>query len=120
MKIRAIAIDDDPLATLLVEKLAKNNKNVELIASYNDSVRGAAGIVLDRPDVLFLDIEMPEFNGIQIMGSMRQPPKVIVVSANPTYTKEALDLNAVTFINKPLNQETFDEAIEKVMELISV
>ena len=67
MKLRAISIDDDPTSILMVKQLAEKTENLELVNTYQDAVKGAAGIILDKPDVLFLDIEMPEFNGIEIM-----------------------------------------------------
>lgn len=118
MKLRAIAIDDDEISRMLVKQHAVANPHVELLAVYSDPITGAAGIILDKPDVLFLDIEMPEFDGIQIMSSLVKPPKIIVISANPNYTDKALALNAIAFIDKPLDQERFDEAVSRVLDVI--
>ena len=92
MKLRAISIDDDPTSILMVKQLADKTENLELVNTYQDAVKGAAGIILDKPDVLFLDIEMPEFNGIEIMRSLMKPPKIIVISGNPNFKDRKLHI----------------------------
>lgn len=114
MKLSAISIDDDPTSILMVSQLVDKVEDLELVNTYQDAVKGAAGIVLDKPDILFLDIEMPEFNGIEIMRSLLKPPKIIVISGNPNFKDKALDLNAVAFISKPAEEEEFRKAIEIV------
>ena len=111
MKIRAISIDDDPLAIMMVKKLCETDPQIELVNTYNDPISGAAGIILDSPDLLFLDIEMPEFNGVKIMESLVKPPKIIVISSNESYREKALELNALAFLKKPVEVEDFQEAI---------
>lgn len=118
MNIRAISIDDDPMSILMVQNLSKKVEGLELVKTYEDPIKGAAGIVIDRPDLLFLDIDMPEFNGIQIMDSLVKPPKIIVISANPNYEERVIDLEAVAFIKKPAELEDFSAAVEKVRDLI--
>lgn len=119
MKLRAISIDDDPTSILMVKQLAEKTEGLELVNTYQDAVKGAAGIILDRPDVLFLDIEMPEFNGIEIMQSLVKPPKIIVISGNPSFKNKALEMNAVTFISKPPEEEEFKKAIDKVRDIFN-
>jgi len=118
MKIRAISIDDDPVAIMMVKKLCETVPNIELVNTYNNPISGAAGIVLDRPDLLFLDIEMPEFDGVKIMESLVRPPKIIVISSNESYTEKALELNAITFLKKPVSVEDFQSAISEYIKLI--
>jgi len=114
MKLRAIAIDDDPTSILMVQKLASKIDDLELVNTYESPIEGAAGIILDRPDILFLDIEMPEFNGIDIMSTLVKPPKIIVISGNPLFQSKALELEAVAFISKPPQEEEFNMAVNKV------
>ncbi|MEP0368543.1 MAG: response regulator [Cyclobacteriaceae bacterium] len=114
MAFRAISIDDDPMAILMVQKLTEKSGRVDLVNTYTDPVLGAAGIILDDPDILFLDIEMPDFNGIQIMNALKKPPKIIVISSNPSYQQAALDLNAVAFLHKPLDEASLKGALDKI------
>lgn len=117
MNLRAVSIDDDPTSTLMIKKLSEDVEDLELVNCYNDPVKGAAGVIQDRPDVLFLDIEMPEFTGIDLMGWMVKPPKIVVISANPHFRERAMELNAVAFISKPPAKEEFVAAIEKVRQM---
>lgn len=118
MKLKAIAIDDDPVSIMMVKKLSESISDLELVNTYDNPIAGAAGIILDKPDLLFLDIEMPEFNGVQIMQSLIKPPKIIVISGNPQFEEKALELNAVTFLNKPATEKLFSNAVGKVRELL--
>jgi two-component SAPR family response regulator len=118
MPLRAISIDDDPMAILVIQKWADKSTQVDLVKTYTDPIMGSAGIILDQPDILFLDIEMPEFNGIQILSALKRPPKVIVVSSNPDYKEKALGLNALAFIRKPISQEDFESTVEKARLII--
>lgn len=117
MILRAISIDDDPISIMMVKKLAESVKDLELVSTYDNPIEGAAGIILDRPDLLFLDIEMPDFNGVEIMRSLVKPPKIIVISGNPSFREKSLELKAVAFISKPADEQLFAEAVEKVREI---
>jgi len=118
MKLRAITIDDDAMSILMIENLSKKVEDLDLVNTYDDPIKGAAGIILDKPDILFLDIDMPEFNGIEIMDSLVRPPKIIVISANPNYEDRVIDLDAVSFIKKPAGIKEFTAAVEKVRALL--
>lgn len=118
MVIRAIAIDDDPTSTLALRQVVDRIKGLELINTFEDSIKGAAGIILEKPDLIFLDIEMPDFNGLEIMKSLVNPPNIIVISGNDDFENRALELNAVTFISKPPSEEEVEIAVEKVRELL--
>ncbi|MEQ8239487.1 MAG: response regulator [Cyclobacteriaceae bacterium] len=118
MKLKAISIDDDPMSILMIENLSKKVNELDLVNTYNDPIKGAAGIILDKPDLLFLDIDMPEFNGIEIMDSLVRPPKIVVISANPNYKERVIDLEAVAFIKKPVGIKEFTDAVEKVRALL--
>lgn len=118
MSLRAISIDDDPMAILVIQKWAEKSTQVELVNTYTDPIQGSAGIILDQPDILFLDIEMPEFNGIQILSALKRPPKVIVVSSNPDYKDKAMGLNALAFIRKPISQADFESTVEQARVII--
>lgn len=98
--------------------MGQKSTQIDLVNTYTDPIQGSAGIILDQPDILFLDIEMPEFNGIQILSALKRPPKVIVVSSNPDYKDKALGLNALAFIRKPISQEDFEQTVEQARLLI--
>lgn len=118
MMIRAIAIDDDPTSLLTLRQVVEGIHGLNLVNTYDDAIKGAAGIILEKPDLIFLDIEMPEFNGLEIMQSLVNPPKIIVISGNETFEDRALELNAVTFISKPPQEDQMKTAVDKVRTLL--
>ncbi|MFT4834995.1 MAG: two-component system LytT family response regulator [Marinoscillum sp.] len=105
--MKAIAIDDDPLMIMTIEKIVSKSKSVELVSGYGDAIKGAEGILAEEPDIIFLDIDMPEMNGFDLMKSLQNPPHIIVVSSDDNHRQLALDLNAIAFFKKPINQELF-------------
>lgn len=116
--LRAIAIDDDPIFLLLVKQLCSQLDNITLVKTYNNAISGAAGIVLDRPDLVFLDIEMPEFSGLDMLRSLSNPPKVIVISSNTDLVDEAMNLRAISFLCKPIPIDEFKAAVEEVQLML--
>jgi two-component SAPR family response regulator len=105
--MRAIAIDDDLMIILMIKKLVGKTKSIEFVGGYDDAIEGAAGIILDQPDLVFLDIDMPTFTGLQILESLVSPPQIIVISSNENYKQSVLDLKAIAFFKKPISQKQF-------------
>ncbi len=117
-KLNCLAIDDDATSLMLVSKLIEKHDNLNLVASYTDAIEAAAGIVLHKPDILFLDVEMPEFTGLEMLESLVKHPKVIMITSKADYKKEASDQNVVEFLLKPLDKERFNEAVQKAIDAI--
>lgn len=114
MHINALTIDDDPLSIMLVKSICNKFDYVNLKWTYTDPIKGAAGIVMERPDVVFLDVEMPDFNGLQILRNLRHMPKVIMMSSNADFESMALKLRATAFIQKPATFEKLESIIKKI------
>ncbi len=119
-KLSAISIDDDPMCILVIKSLCKHFDFIHLINSYTDPIKGAAGIVTKKPDIVFIDVEMPEFSGLQIIKSLSFPRKFIVLSSNPDFEAKAMELNASAFIHKPTTLEKFSAALYKVRDELQV
>lgn len=113
MPLKAIIIDDDPISILMIENLCKRHGKVTVVKSYTDPIKGAAGIVLKRPDIVFLDVEMPEFTGPQIIRSLSILPKFIVMSSNKNFKELASVLNASSFVKKPVSFDEFCAVVGK-------
>lgn len=114
MKIRAISIDDDPISSLMIRAISRGFPSVEFLGSFTDPVEGIEVINNEKPDLVFLDVEMPSISGLQILGGMKSHTKVVVMSSNPRFRKEALGLNACSFLRKPVSVESFSEALASV------
>ncbi|MEP0367293.1 MAG: response regulator [Cyclobacteriaceae bacterium] len=111
---RAIAIDDDPLALLIVKRFCSRLDNIDLVETYSDSVKGANDIVNQNPDIVFLDMEMPDLSGLEILKGLGDSLKVVVVSSNLNMREDALGLNAAAFLHKPTSFLAFEQVVEKI------
>jgi DNA-binding LytR/AlgR family response regulator len=113
--LRAIVADDEPLAVRrLVAALARHGK-VEVVATAADGAEALDAIGRRRPDLLFLDIAMPNLSGIDVVEAMdvEHPPAVIFVSAHRQYALDAFQTGAVDYLLKPLDRERLHVAIER-------
>lgn len=117
-KLTCLAIDDDATSLMLVSKLIEKHDSLRLLDSYKDSIEAAAGVVLHKPDIIFLDVEMPEFTGLEMLESLVKHPKVIMITSKADYKKEASNQNVVEFLLKPLDKERFNDAVQKAIDAI--
>ncbi|MEO9477739.1 MAG: response regulator [Cyclobacteriaceae bacterium] len=111
---RAIAIDDDPLALLIVKRFCSRLDKIDLVETYSDSVLGANDITNQKPDIVFLDMEMPDLSGLEILKGLGDSLKVVVVSSNLNIREDALGLNAAAFLHKPTSFPAFERVVEKI------
>ena len=117
-KLTCLAIDDDTTSLLIASNMIKKREDLELLDSYSDPIEAAAGVVLHKPDIIFLDVEMPEFSGLDMLESLVKHPKVIMVTAKADYEQKAADQNVVDFLVKPLDKASFNTAVDKAIAAI--
>ncbi len=111
-----IAIDDDPLFLEIFEHIAQEVKSINLIKTYTNSVEGAMGAVKYKPDIVFLDIEMPYLDGFEAMAALVHKPKIVMVSAHIDYQTDELDLEIAKFVSKPIrDSEHLSSIVDEVM-----
>jgi two-component system, LytTR family, response regulator len=111
--MKAILIDDEPLARMIVKEYLQNHPTIEVIAECNDGFEGVKAINQLHPDVIFLDIQMPKINGFEMLELLEQPPAVVFTTAFDEYAIKAFETHAVDYLLKPFSQERFDKAMEK-------
>ncbi len=115
--IKAIAIDDEPLALTILEHLCNKNSDVVLEKTFT-SQQEAVNYLENFPvDLIFLDIQMPEKDGVSFYKSLQNKPLVIFTTAFDSYAVEGFNVNAVDYLLKPIAYERFEIAIEKVKKL---
>ena len=114
--IKALIIDDEPLARMIVQEYLQQHKGIELMQECNDGFEGVKAIQQHQPDLIFLDIQMPKINGFEMLELIDQPPDVIFTTAFDEYAIKAFESHAVDYLLKPFSQERFDKAILKWME----
>lgn len=110
---KALIIDDEPLARLVVKEFLKLHADVELIGECENGYEGLKAIDQLQPDLIFLDIQMPKINGFEMLELVEQAPSVIFTTAFDEYAIKAFEANALDYLLKPFTQERFDKAMEK-------
>jgi two-component system, LytTR family, response regulator len=121
MKIRALVVDDEPLARRSIWRFLKNDPEVEVAAECGDGEAAVNTILAEKPDLVFLDIQMPEIDGFEVVrqvGSDKMPV-TIFVTAYDRYALRAFDANAVDYLLKPVGQERFARALSRAKARIA-
>lgn len=117
-KIKAIIVDDEPLARKGLAVRLQEFDHIEVVAECKNGVEAVTIIPQLRPDLVFLDIQMPGLNGFQVINKLRelnQPiPLIIFVTAYDTYAIKAFDIHALDYVLKPIDEKRLKEAMDKV------
>lgn len=117
-KIRTIIIDDESPARDIIKHYLKDFGNIEVIAECADGFNGLKTISSLKPDLVFLDIQMPRLTGIEMMEVITEKPEIIFTTAYDQYAIRAFELNAVDYLLKPFPKPRFTEAVNKAIEKI--
>ena len=113
-------VDDEPLAVKLLESFVVKTPDLELLGSFTDSVEAINAIKQQRPQLLFLDIQMPDLNGMELAHMLPEGTRVIFTTAFKEYAFESYEVKALDFLLKPIRYNKFMAAIEKAREWFSV
>ncbi len=111
--IRAVLIDDEPLARSLIREYLAAWPDIEVVSECNDGFEGVKSIAQFKPDLVFLDIQMPKINGFEMLELLDAPPPIIFTTAFDEYAVQAFERHAVDYLLKPFSQERFDKALQK-------
>lgn len=114
--IKCIAIDDEPLALELVETFCQQVPYLQLEKTFTQTSAAQKHLRKFPVDLIFLDIQMPDMNGIEFFRSIKQESMVIFITAHAQYAVESYTLNAVDYLLKPLQQNRFSQACEKAKD----
>jgi two-component system, LytTR family, response regulator len=111
--IRTILIDDEPLARMIVMEYLRSYPDIQMVQECNDGFEGVKAIAQHKPDLIFLDIQMPKINGFEMLELIEQPPAVIFTTAFDEYAIKAFEAHAIDYLLKPFSKERFDKAMQK-------
>ncbi|MFC4210305.1 LytR/AlgR family response regulator transcription factor [Pedobacter lithocola] len=112
--IRTILIDDEPLARDIVKYYLSEHKEIEIIAECCDGFEGLKAITQHKPDLIFLDIQMPKISGFEMLELVEDKPAVIFTTAFDEFAIKAFEVNAVDYLLKPIDKNRFDLAMQKL------
>ena len=110
---KVILIDDEPLAREVIKAYLQHFDDLEVVAECGDGFEGVKAIQEHKPDLIFLDIQMPKINGFEMLELVDVKPSVIFITAYDSYAIKAFEANAVDYLLKPVPEERFREAVLK-------
>ena len=113
MKIKAIIIDDEPLAIDILKKYSDTIDYIAIEGTFTNPLEAVKFLSENNIDLIFLDIEMPMINGVDLVESLNSKPKIIFTTAYPQYAVDGFNLDAVDYLLKPISYKRFLRAINK-------
>jgi two-component system, LytTR family, response regulator len=120
MKLKTLIVDDEEPARSRLKKLIAAHPEIEVIGEATDGVQAVAEIVRLKPELLFLDVQMPGLTGFETLAALPRetpPPLVIFATAFDQYALQAFDANAVSYLLKPINRERLAQAVDRASKL---
>lgn len=111
--IKTVLIDDEPLARSIVLEYLMDHPDFSVVAECNDGFEGVKAIHQHKPDLVFLDIQMPKLNGFEMLELLEDQPHIIFTTAFDEYAIKAFEKNAVDYLLKPISPDRFQKAVEK-------
>lgn len=121
MKIRALIVDDEPLARQRVRLLLNEESDVDIVGESQDGPQAVEQIAILKPDLLFLDVQMPEMDGFQVLRAIpiELLPIVIFTTAYDKHAMQAFEARALDYLLKPFKPDRFKEAVQRARESIT-
>lgn len=111
--VKVIIIDDEPLARSIVAEFLSHHPNMAIAAECGDGFQGLKAIQEHKPDLIFLDVQMPKINGFEMLELIEDKPDVIFTTAFDEYAIKAFESSAIDYLLKPFSKERFGKAIQK-------
>ena len=119
MRIKCVIIDDEPIAREIIRDYILRVSGLEIIAEFNKPTEAIIFLNENKTDLLFLDINMPEINGIEFAGALSDPPAIIFTTAYREFAANGFDLQAIDYLVKPIPFERFLKAVNHYIKLHS-
>ena len=119
--IRALIVDDEPIARAGIRKLLDDERDVTIVGECRDGAEAVDRIRADRPDLLFLDVQMPELNGFEVLSALAptELPATVFVTAYDQYALDAFEASAVDYLLKPFDRDRFARALVRARRFLA-
>ncbi|MEP5106449.1 MAG: LytTR family DNA-binding domain-containing protein [Ekhidna sp.] len=120
--IRAIIVDDEYLARQRVIKLLDTHPEIKVIAEAKNGELAVEVIDLKEPDLVFLDVQMPDFDGFEVLKRMKpkQLPYIVFTTSYDSYAIQAFDIHALDYLLKPIDEDRFNASVQKLLKHFEV
>ena len=119
MTLKCLLVDDEPRAHVVLKSYIDKVAGLEVVHSTTSSVEAFSYLQNNPVDLLFLDIEMPELTGLELLEALQNPPKVIITSAHSEFALDSYNFNVLDYLLKPIPFNRFLRAVNKVLQLPS-
>ncbi len=113
--IKVILIDDEPLARTVLKEYLLAYPEIEVVQECGDGFEGVKAINQHKPDLIFLDIQMPKINGFEMLELLEDAPSVIFTTAFDEYAIKAFETHAIDYLLKPFGKDRLDKALQKYL-----
>jgi len=117
--MKCVIIDDEPLAVDVLKEFTSRIEILELVATFNNAIDAISFMNQSNVDLIFLDIEMPQFNGIEFLKSLDKIPMVIFTTAYSEYAVDGFNIGAVDYLMKPIPFHRFFKAVLRAQQMAS-
>lgn len=118
--VRCIAIDDEPMALRQIKSYIERTPQLELVATCHSAIEAQDIIAKEQIDMLFVDINMPDLNGIDFVRQLTSTHYIVFTTAYPEFAIEGFKLNAIDYLLKPFSYDDFMKATQKVISLVEL
>lgn len=119
MILKCIIVEDSTIQRAVISKLVNTSKNLVCIGEFSNALEANNFLINHLVDLIFLDVEMPVINGFDLLDGLKKKPQIIFVTGKSEYAMKAFDYDATDYLQKPLNQERFEIAINKSLIKLS-
>lgn len=119
-KLRCIVLDDEPIGREIIENFVKEIDFLELVDSFEDSVKALMFLENNKIDLIFSDIQMPKINGLDLVKSLENPPVIIFITAHRDFALDGFETGATDYLVKPVRFDRFLKAVNKAKDYINL
>jgi two-component system LytT family response regulator len=121
MTLRIVIVDDEPPARARLRRLLKAHDDVAVVAECGDGATAVQVIEAESPDLVLLDVQMPELDGFEVLRTLDVPklPEIIFITAFDKYAVRAFEVHALDYVVKPVEQDRFDRALVRARQHLS-
>jgi len=116
MPIKCVAIDDEPPALVLIKEYLARFPSLQLVQTFDDAISASEFLRSNSIDLLFIDINMPDITGLDLVRALAVKPMIIFTTAHKKFAIDGFDLDAVDYLLKPISFDRFSKAVHKAME----
>lgn len=114
--LKCVSIDDEPLALKLIREYVSRFPALQMLRTFDDAITGAEFLKRTTIDLLFIDINMPDITGIDLVRSLEHKPIIIFTTAYKNFAFEGFELEAIDYLLKPIDFKRFTKAVEKAID----